>query len=165
MRIRLVIDLLYPGATSAADEELIKHRLSTQVLATAREQQFNVLALDEQKTIKVEEIMVGCARVEDAAPAFGTDTKPEKVFPPDPGVYGDEDGDYWFASGHLSVGDMVKAVIAWESEVADPINVADIEVKSHSTYYVVEDPENSEKYKLVESDFPGAQPMTSIRRA
>ena len=189
MRIRLVIDLQYPTASSQEHEELIKHRLSAQVLAAARTKQFNVLALDEQETIKVEEIMVGCARVEDRAPAIGPGCVPmqtEKVdsvatqtvdpglpeqrpdsipVGADPNVYGDEDGDYWFASGHLEVHKMVDAVIAWESEVADPIDSRDINMGSHKTYYVIEDPENPEMYRVVNGDSVGAQPMTSIRRA
>jgi len=174
MRIRLVIDLMYPGVTSAADEELIKHRLSAQVLAAARTKQFNVLAQDERETIKVEEIMVGCARVEDTEPVVATQTVdpglPEHRVSPcdcdeDPHVYGDEDGDYWFASGHLTVDEMTAAVLAWEAEVADEIPSGDVNRLTHSHYFVIEDPENSEMYKLVEGDVQGAQPMTSIRRA
>ena len=163
MRIRLVIDLMYPTAKTPKELELIKHRLSAQVMAAARTKQFDVLALDEQETIKVDEIMVGCALVEDSAPVVAAGTPMEKMDPA-PNVYGDEDGDYWFATGHLGVGEMVREVIAWESEVAEPISVADIEVKSHTTYYVVDDSKDSERFKVVDSDFPGAQPMTSIRR-
>lgn len=164
MRIRLVIDLLYPTAKTHAELSLIKHRLSAQVMAAARTKQFNVLALDEQETIKVDEIMVGCALVEETAPAFGTDHHSAKIDSA-PNVYGDEDGDYWFASGHVEVDEMVKAVIEWESEVADPIGTDDVNRNSHHTYYVIEDSENSEMFKVVEEDHPGAQPMTSIRRA
>lgn len=178
MRIRLVIDLQYPTAKTPDDEKLIKHRLSAQVMAAARTKQFNVLALDEQEMIKVDEIMVGCARVEDAAPAIGPGCVPmqvEKIEPEplpatipvgaDPNVYGDEDGDFWFATGHLEVHKMVDVVIAWESEVADPIDSRDINMGSHSLYYVIPDPDDEERYRVVNGDSIGAQPMTSIRRA
>lgn len=181
MRIRLVIDLQYPTASTSEEEELIKHRLSSQVMVAARTKQFNVLARDERETIKVEEIMVGCARVNMSPPVIATQTVdpglPEqrpaipmgqagKINPEtlEPNVYGDEDGDYWFASGHLGVDEMTAAVLAWEAEVADEIPSGDVDRLTHKTYYVVEDPENSEMYQLVDHDFPGAQPMTSIQR-
>jgi hypothetical protein len=160
-----VIDLLYPTAKSADDEALIKHRLSAQVMSAARMKQFNVLALDEQETIKVDEIMVGCARVEDTAPVIGPGAKVGSNEPAkDPNVYGDEDGETWFASGHLGVDYMITVVRQWEAEVAEPIPEDEIDRLTHSTYYVVLDPENEERLKLVDHDFPGAEPMTSIRR-
>ncbi len=174
MRIRLVIDLQYPSASTPEQEALIKHRLSAQVLSAARTKQFNVLALDEQETIKVDEIMVGCARVEEkeaVKPVSDTEmayVAKEAVSIPvgaDPNVYGDEDGDYWFASGHLDVIEMITAVRAWEAEVADPIRADEVDRFSHKHYYVVPDPLDDERYKVVEPHFPGAEPMTSIRRA
>lgn len=171
MRIRLVIDLQYPMASSQEHEELIKHRLSAQVIAAARSKQFNVLTVDEETEITVGEVMVGCARVAEddkypqavAAAAAGVPEKDATLLP-DPHVYGDEDGDYWFASGHLSVDDMVTAVIDWECEVADPIDATDVDWATHSIYHVIEDPDNSERYLIVSHDHPNAQPMTSIRR-
>jgi hypothetical protein len=56
-------------------------------------------------------------------------------------------------------------VIAWESEIADPIDSRDIDMGSHKTYFVIEDPDDSERYRVVNGDSVGAQPMTSIRRA
>ena len=168
MRIRLVIDLMYPTASTVADEALIKHRLSSQVMAAARTKQFNVLTVDEAETIKVEEIMVGCARVEDTAPPIGPGfalQPAQKVESVDPNVYGDEDGDYWFASGHLNVADMMEAVLKWEKEVTDDLLGADdIDIETHRNYYVVPDPENDERFKIVTHAYPGAEPMTSIRR-
>lgn len=165
MRIRLVIDLLYPTAKTADDEALIKHVLSAQVMAAARTSQFNVAATDDIDPIPVGEVMVGCAKVEDCVPAMAKVATPAPQEPEALNIYGDEDGDFWFATGHVEVHKMVDAVIAWESEVADPIDSRDIDMGSHSTYYVVEDPKDSERFQLVDSDFPGAQPMTSIRRA
>ena len=167
MRIRLVIDLLYPSASTPEQEGLIKHRLSAQVMSAARMKQFNVLALDEQETIKVEEIMVGCARVEETVSAIGENALPEltEKIKPEPNVYGDEDGDYWFASGHLEVSEMMEAVIKWEKEVTDDLLGADdIDIETHRNYYVVLDPENDERFKIVTHAYPGAEPMTSIRR-
>lgn len=169
MRIRLVIDLLYPTAKTPDDEALIKHRLSAQVMSAARMRQFDVLALDEQETIKVDEIMVGCARVEMAAvdPAK-SDTQPGWPLggarAPELNVYGDEDGEMWYATGHIGVEEMITAVRAWEAEVAEPIKSSAIDRLTHSTYYVVPDPKDAERYQLVDADFPCAQPMTSIRR-
>jgi len=196
MRIRLVIDLTYPTASTSDEEELIKHRLSAQVMAAARAKQYNVLALDEQEEIEVGEVMVGCARVEEpdtstgaaetvATAAVGVPEEKAthgglvagrrgppmgqagKINPEtlEPNVYGGEDGDYWYASGHLNVADMMEAVIKWEKEVSDDLLGADdIDIDSHGTYYVVEDPDNSERYKVVGEDYPEAQPMTQIRR-
>jgi hypothetical protein len=168
MRIRLVIDLLYPTAKTSEEEALIKHVLSAQVLSAARMKQFDVAATDDIDAIAVDEVMVGCARVEEKAPAIGPGCIPMQVEilkKPPVNVYGDEDGDYWFATGHVEVHKMVDAVIAWESEIADPIDSRDIDMGSHKTYFVIEDPDDSERYRVVNGDSVGAQPMTSIRRA
>ena len=179
MRIRLVIDLTYPTASTSDEEELIKHRLSAQVMAAARAKQYNVLALDEQEEIEVGEVMVGCARVEETTPEASPDASTQTADPGipmgqvgkinpetlEPNVYGDEDGDYWYASGHLNVADMMEAVIKWEKEgIVGRLGADEIDIDSHGTYYVVEDPSNSERYKVVGEEYPGAQPMTQIRR-
>lgn len=79
-------------------------------------------------------------------------------------VYGDEDGDSWFATGHITAKEMVTAAMDWEAEVADPIEESEFDLSSHSNYYVVPDPNNDERYLVVDKDHAGAEPMTMIRR-
>ena len=84
--------------------------------------------------------------------------------PTDYNVYGNEDGEQWFATGHLTVEEMVTAAMRWEEEVADPIDREDFNLASHQNYYVVPDPADEERYLIVEADYPNAEPMTTIRR-
>lgn len=80
----------------------------------------------------------------------------------DPNVYGDENGN-WHGAGHIDVDEMVALCVAWESEVADGVDETEIDRASLSHYYVIPDPANCERYKIVDAGTPGAEPMTSIR--
>lgn len=60
MKVRVVIELYYPAADGDADETLIKEKLSAEMIRLAREKEFDV-----SETLKVDEVMVGCARIPD----------------------------------------------------------------------------------------------------
>ena len=80
-------------------------------------------------------------------------------------LYGDEDGERWFACGHWTVDDMIGAAMKFEAEVADPVGRDIFDRKSLSQYWVIEDPDNDERYKVVEAGHEDAEPMTMIARA
>ncbi len=82
---------------------------------------------------------------------------------PEPNVYGDENGN-WFGMGHIELDEMVALCIAWEGEVADGVEESEIDRASLSHYYVIPDPENDERFQVVDAETAGAEPMTGIRR-
>ena len=160
MRMRLVLELTYPEALTPEDEAAISKCLSEVMLKLAREDSFNVERSDLRISLKVGEVAVGCAVVSDIL----TRETPLTWEAPDTNVYGDENGESWYAVGHIGVDEMVAAVMDWEAEVADAIDESEIERESHSIYYVVPDPDNEEKYLNVGGNHPKAEPMTSIQR-
>ena len=160
MKFRLVVELEYPNAVHVTDEEEVKSKVAEIMLMLAKAKGFTVRDPGELPALEVSEIMVGCARMEEAPDAKEPTARREID------VYGDEDGDMWFASGHFTVDEMVAGVLAWEADVADAIPEEVIDRKSYSAYHVIPDPDSDkeDRYKIVDPCHPGAEPMTSIRR-
>ncbi len=161
MRMRLVLELTYPEALTPEDEAAISKCLSEVMLKLAREDSFNVERSDFRISLKVGEVAVGCAVVSDIL----TRETPLTVEALDTLVYGDEDGETWYAVGHLTEDEMVAAVMKWEAEVADAIDENEINRDSWGTYHVTPDPDSEEgRYQIVAPGHPKAEPMTLIRR-
>ena len=81
-----------------------------------------------------------------------------------PFCWGDEDGEEWFAEGHHGLTIMTMLVLNFEKEfgAADEF---DTDAESLQHYYAVNDPDNEERYLVVDENHPGAKPMTRIARA
>ncbi len=78
-----------------------------------------------------------------------------------------EDGEMWFAQGHVPLAVMAAKVVEWEKDVGGDTTITageNIDPTSLSHYHVINDPDNEERYKIVPGTHPGARPMTSIRR-
>lgn len=79
-------------------------------------------------------------------------------------IWGDEDGEAWYAPGHHAIEPMVEAIYKWEDEVSGvPLDEICIRRETHEHYYVVQNPDNDERFIVVGPDFPGAKPMTIMR--
>ncbi len=87
-------------------------------------------------------------------------------------IWTDKDGDCWFAEGHVSRAEMIEAVLEFERQaIGDKPEAASFAVKFFaeaphilSYYYVVNDPDDSERYLFVDKEHDCAQPITMMGR-
>ncbi len=78
-------------------------------------------------------------------------------------LYGSEDGDEWFADGHLDPEQMIQGALAWERDLGNTEDLPDADQMEVTHYWVIECEFNEEAYHIVAEGTPKAKPMTRAR--
>lgn len=78
-------------------------------------------------------------------------------------IWGDEDGDRWFAEGHWPLDVMREAVIRFEREVGGfGLTAENFTEARVSHYWIREDPEDEERFDVSPEPSEGFRPATTI---